>query len=119
MRSREEILKYANNCIERLELFADKVGLPDSRLADLALMKELVALIEQPQWIPCSDRLPEEPKENPIFEGKPLELYLVSVKNADYPFRAFWNGRIFTDGFGKVDAIAWQPLPEPYKGEQE
>lgn len=80
-------------------------------------MDEVKKKLEVLQWIPCSERLPEEPKENPIFGYKRVELYLISVKNADYPFRAFWNGKIFTDGFGKVDAIAWMPLPEPYKGE--
>lgn len=67
-------------------------------------------------WIPCSERLPEEPKENPILDYKPLELYLVSVEGADYSFRAFWNGEIFFDGFSKLEnVIAWQPLPEVYK----
>mgnify|MGYP003302346752 CR=1 FL=1 len=81
-------------------------------------MEEVKKKLEVLQWIPCSKRLPEEPKGNPIFGYKRVELYLISVKNADYPFRAFWNGKIFTDGFGKVDAIAWMPLPEAYKGEQ-
>lgn len=67
-------------------------------------------------WISCEDRLPPQPKENPIFEGKPLELYLVSVKNTDYAFRAFWNGKFFADGFSKLQNVeAWQPLPEPYR----
>lgn len=66
-------------------------------------------------WIPCSERLPEIPKENPLFENKLLELYLVAIAHADYPFRAFWNGKIFTDGFSKVEPVAWMPLPQPYK----
>lgn len=67
-------------------------------------------------WILCDDRLPQQPKENPIFDGKPLELYLVSVKNTDYAFRAFWNGKFFADGFSKLqNVIAWQPLPSPYR----
>lgn len=69
------------------------------------------------QWIPVSERVPEKPEENPVFENKPLELYLVSVKNADYAFRAFWNGTSFTDGWSKLDVIAWMPMPEPYKEE--
>ncbi len=71
------------------------------------------------EWIPCEKELPPQPKENPIFDNRPVELYLVSDELSDYPFRAFWNGKIFTDGFGKVDVIAWQPLPEPYKAESE
>ena len=67
------------------------------------------------RWIPVSERLPDEPKENPIFEGEKIELYLVTVKGADYPFRAFWNGKFFTDGWSKTDVTAWMPLPEPYR----
>ena len=75
------------------------------------------------QWIPCSERLPEEPKTNPVLEGKNLELYLVTTEYGSneqdkvYPFRAFWNGVNFTDGWHILDVIAWMPLPEPYKGE--
>ena len=69
-------------------------------------------------WIPCERELPPMPKENPLFENKPLELYLTTIKGADYPFIAFWNGKFFTDGWGKVEAIAWMPLPPVYqKGE--
>lgn len=70
-------------------------------------------------WIPCSERMPGKPEENPVFENKPLELYLVTVNNTKYPFRAFWNGKFFTDGWNKVDAIAWMPLPEPYDANTE
>ena len=72
-------------------------------------------------WIPCSERLPEEPNENPLFENKHLELYLVTTgyesteQDKVYPFRAFWNGVNFTDGWNFLDVIAWQPLPEPYR----
>lgn len=34
------------------------------------------------------ERLPEMPKENPEFEGKKPELYLVTVRGTKYPFRA-------------------------------
>ena len=67
------------------------------------------------KWIPVSERLPEDPKENEIFDNKPLELYLVSIKGDPYPFRAFWNGKFFTNGWQKCDVTAWMPLPEPYQ----
>lgn len=73
------------------------------------------------KWIPCSARIPEYPKENPVFDGKHLEMYLVTINcgisNLDkvYPFRAFWNGINFTDGWEILDVIAWMPLPEPYR----
>lgn len=67
------------------------------------------------RWIPVSERMPEQPKENPVFNGKELELYLVTVDGDAYPFRAFWNGKTFTDGWRAVAVVAWMPLPEPYQ----
>lgn len=65
-------------------------------------------------WIPVDERLPEEPEENPVFNDKPLELYLVDM-GGSYPLRAFWNGKKFTDGWSALDVKAWMPLPEPYR----
>lgn len=69
-------------------------------------------------WIPIEERLPEEPKENPEFEGKKVELYLVATNGTKYPFRAFWNGKQFADGWSILNVIAWHPLPKPYKQER-
>lgn len=80
-----------------------------------------IQALKENTWIPCSERMPEEPKENPVFDGKYLEVYLVTTKYGSneqdkvYPFRAFWNGINFTDGWNILDVIAWMPLPEPYK----
>lgn len=82
-----------------------------------------IQALKENTWIPCSERLPEEPKENPVFDRKYLEVYLVTTKYGSneqdkvYPFRAFWNGINFTDGRRILDVIAWMPLPETYKGE--
>lgn len=82
-----------------------------------------IQALKENTWIPCSERPPEEPKENPVFDGKYLEVYLVTTKYGSneqdkvYPFRAFWNGINFTDGRRILDVIAWMSLPEPYKGE--
>ena len=69
-------------------------------------------------WISVEERVPEEPKENPEFEGKKIELYLVTVKGTKYPFRAMWNGKFFADGWSKCNVIAWRPLPDPYRPER-
>ena len=70
-------------------------------------------------WIPCSVELPPQPEENPEFEGKLLELYMVAMREEKYPFRAFWNGRNFTDGISVVKPIAWKPLDIFQKGENK
>lgn len=70
-------------------------------------------------WIPVEERLPEEPKENPEFKRKKIELYLVAKQGTKYPFRGFWNGKFFTDGWSKCEVIAWRHLPEPYRPESK
>ena len=100
---------------EKIEEFIEKQHSIDGMVSmhDFELWLE-----EQPrvgEWIPCSERLPEEPKENPLFEGAKVELYLVSCGEEFYPFRAFWNGKNFTDGLCKVNVEAYMPLPPAYK----
>lgn len=77
-------------------------------------IKEEPTIEPEQQWIPCSERLPKKPEPNPEFEGKPLDIYLV-CKSGNIPFRAFWNGRHFADGWTTLDVDAWMPLPESYK----
>lgn len=68
-----------------------------------------------PNWIPVSERLPEEPKENPIFDGEKAELYLVTDMCKEYPVMALWNGKCFANGWHKMCVTAWMPMPEPYQ----
>lgn len=83
------------------------------------VMDYIKAMEKQPKtdWIPCKAKLPPMPKENPLFENKPIEIYLVSLGYEDYPIRAFWNGKNFTDGWSKLNVEAWMNLPQPYKKE--
>lgn len=72
-------------------------------------------MYEKNGWVPCAKELPPQPKSNPEFQGKALELYLVSMAFSKYPWRVFWNGEFFSDGFSKVYPIAWQPMPKGYE----
>lgn len=56
------------------------------------------------QWIPCSERLPDQ-------NGK----YLVVGRQKAINILKFDGGR----WYGKWGVVAWMPLPEPYKGEEE
>ena len=85
----------------------------------LDMVQDIIRKHMNDGWIPVEERLPEEPKENPEFEGKKIELYLVTVNGTNYPFRAMWNGKVFTDGWRKCKVIAWRPLPESYRPEPE
>ncbi|MDB2128463.1 DUF551 domain-containing protein [Enterocloster clostridioformis] len=107
----------------QLKKYEDTGLMPDQiqELDRLYLEKcqEVTELKKQKEWIPVKERLPEKPKENPLYDNKPLETYLVSVKNTGCVIIALWNGASFTDGWEKLDVLAWMPLPEPYKEAEE
>lgn len=60
-------------------------------------------------WIPTDVKLPPEPKSGG------LGVYLVTSKEREYPFKAYWNGEKFFAGCKEHKAIAWQPMPPVYK----
>lgn len=72
------------------------------------------------QWIPCSERLPE----------KKRKTYWVCT-DTEYQCECRWTNNRYgigeSDNWGwsyfdvpqYTEVIAWMPLPEPYKGEQE
>ena len=75
-------------------------------------------IMQQPsaqQWIPCSERMPEEYVSvlcyQPIYEGNNI---WIGYLNAD----GFW---VDSDGWEKLtnSATAWMPLPEPFKDKHE
>ncbi len=60
--------------------------------------------MEKQQWIPCSERLPDQ-------NGK----YLVVGRQKAINILKFEGGR----WYGKWGVVAWMPLPDVYKGEEE
>ena len=111
MRTKEEILKEAKTRIDDLAYFDSMIGLPDTRRRDLMLMQELVALVQQPQWIPCSERLPECKSEVLVYTC--WDNYYLAFR------RACGNKEFVADNFDFEDGevLAWMPLPEPYKAD--
>ena len=94
-------------------------------------------VVSQPtvnQWIPCSERMPEEHDSifskfygtekwrNAMFR-KSSKTVIITVEHLDgtrqtapcHTIDGEWNQSM--KGMGKV--LAWMPLPEPWKGEEE
>ena len=68
------------------------------------------------QWIPCSERLPED------LNDKNIDCFLVTdgflIWMAYYNSEIGWQFAECTNSRNKIDwteIIAWQPLPQPYK----
>ena len=68
-------------------------------------------------WIPCSDRLPEEP-----FGCLVTVIDCEPVTQTDFenilPYFVGYDGESWNDEDGNeipFEVIAWQPLPEPFK----
>lgn len=60
----------------------------------------------EPQWIPCSERLPERRKHYIVTD-------FGSVEEAYYNCDGHWFS---VDGNKLKDVTAWMPLPKPYDG---
>lgn len=96
-------------------------------------------LPEAQQWIPCSVRLPEELEEvNVTWINHYPESYYDFVKGKPFTGSAvyykekwYWYSSTCTDILGEygendidevddaIEIIAWKPIGEPWKGEQE
>lgn len=66
-------------------------------------------------WILCSERLQEEPK-NGLNNIDELQEYIVMIAGATVPttLKYAGNGEWYADGLF-YHVITWQPLPESYK----
>ncbi len=77
----------------------------------LAILKNIIrCIVKQPKidkWIPCNDRLPEDKKTVLICGDTGW------IKTGWYESGCWWTG--FSLANIEDGVIAWQPLPDPYK----
>lgn len=70
------------------------------------------ALGEQPEWIPCDKRLPEDYHDVLCCDAH--GEYIIGMPYADKEANSGFSAEC--DDIYMLDCIAWMPLPEPYKG---
>lgn len=72
-------------------------------------------------WIPCSEKLPNEIEFQEAYcRNQYATEFLVTIKGATRPTTLYFKSNSWFDeqrNYYKV--VAWQPLPEPYKGGKE
>lgn len=74
-------------------------------------------MAEIPKWIPCSERLPEEPFGCLVTVWDTEPMTMDEFENL-LPYFVGWDGERWNDGEGEqcpFEVIAWMPLPEPYQ----
>lgn len=86
---------------------------------------ETVSECEEPgtpsaqQWIPVSERLPDSPKQVLVY-ARSVHYALAKydeMREADGSYKKQWVTFDAWKPFYTIkEVIAWQPLPEPYKG---
>lgn len=72
-------------------------------------------------WIPCSERLPNEIEFQKAYcRNQYAAEFLVTIKGATRPTTLYFkNNSWFDEGRNYYKVVAWQPLPEPYRGGKE
>ncbi|MCI6467052.1 MAG: DUF551 domain-containing protein [Faecalicatena sp.] len=116
-----EVRKEAMKVYWALKKYED-TGLTPAEIDRLIQAMELVnAIIKkldlpelQQDWIPVSERLPEEPQS-----GSDIQEYIVTIYGADQSTTLSYIGRDqWRDDDGNwYKVLAWMPMPESYKPE--
>ena len=86
------------------------------------VLSDLPPAQPEPQWIPCSERLPEEDQYNLVTmqhangEIDVVIARLVKPYSKKVPWEWESDDAEWTWSFG--NGFAWMPLPEPWRGEE-
>lgn len=127
--TREEAINAITQFIENYACGSDLIGLNTA----------IEALKERPQWIPCSERLPEDLEPvNITWVNHEPEPYYHDIKDKNfiatgihYRGQWYWYSTTCADYLGEygsndidlvddaIEIVAWMPLPEPYRKEGE
>ena len=133
-----------NGAIAELVILREHSMMPEIFKGSLDKVIETISECEEPsaqpepQWIPCSERLPEDLEEvNVTWRNNNPEPYYDFVKGVNatgtavyYKGEWYWYSSVTVDvlaEYGRYDSeeldeaievVAWMPLPEPYKGDE-
>ena len=111
----DAVMAYDFKCPQYMKRFVTE--LRDAMKADLIDdIQELPSAQPEPQWIPCSERLPEEYGNYLVsIEGEETDIGSIDPKVGRWSL-CDATGFYWADNL-HVKITAWCELPEPYKGE--
>ena len=131
----EERHRYWENCAAEYDETGDEVNMDICDGKAIELHTIIKHINEQPkvgEWIPCSERLPEEEAKEFIKEHLNGIGYLypclltyrspntekINVVRFYYDLYQNWFVNLGEKPCEKDRCLAWQPLPEPWEGEK-
>jgi hypothetical protein len=118
-------LIYRQAAIDAMDDIANFVCVKDE---DYILQEEAIDNLKQlpsaQQWIPCSERLPEEKQDVLLLmpQNMVVGFWEDVLSDGGRTWYANSGNGYFTDMdvlYGYDDPIAWMPLPKPYGGDEE
>ena len=97
---------------------------------DVSAIKAVPSADRPQEWIPCSERLPEDsgdylvcPSDSVLEDYSDFSEVMIMPYDADCEAFGWWVERYDPISLGYVDSdfnefevLAWMPLPEPWKG---
>lgn len=111
--------KLINDITSHVSTRYGKLNLDTDWFADF-----IRAIEKQPkinEWIPCSERLPEEPFGCLVTIVDTNSATMQDFENI-LPYIVGYDGKHWNDSDGyriPYDVIAWWPLPKPYKSKED
>ena len=104
-----------NGAITQLVMMAENSMMPNIFRPALDKVIETISELEpQPYWIPCGEGLPEEDECVLVTDDYDCIRHCIFCKRGET-----WRGFVTYEEGMTIDAIAWQPLPSPYREEAE
>lgn len=105
--TKEEAINILKNPIVRF-------GRTNGKTVYAEALQTAIKALEEPHWIPCSERLPSEGDTVLLYENYAYSIgRLIKTTTGEYEWSV--NG-----WYTEIDDwSAWMPLPEPYGGESE
>ena len=103
---------------EAVEILQGAIKKPNTKDGYLgqAIDMAIKALEQEPNWIPVSEKLPEE-RVNVLICDIDGDVYIAYMWNIIYANRIAWSDASSFDNIKSV--IAWMPLPKPYREVEE